>query len=87
MIEIPFWLTFLLVMSSMILADIAWTYYLMKVSERKSFSAGIWSALIISFGAFTTINYVHDSRLFFAAILGSFLGTFGAVEYKKRKEK
>ena len=81
-----FEIKFILVMISMILADIAWTYYFIKVEERKSISAGVWASLILCFGAFTTINYVHDTRLFFAAVLGSFIGTYAAVEYKKRKD-
>jgi hypothetical protein len=40
----------------------------------------------MAFGAFTTINYVHDPRLFLAAIIGAFLGVYIAVEWKKRKE-
>jgi hypothetical protein len=85
--ELSFAVKFILVMISMILADIAWTYYFIKVEERKSIGAGIWGSLILCFGAFTTINYIHDTRLFIAAVLGSFLGTYGAVEFKKRKEK
>ena len=82
-----FELKFFLVMLSMILADIAWTYYFIKVEERHAIAAGIWGSLIICFGAFTTINYVHDTRLFFAAVLGSFIGTVGAVEFKRRQDK
>lgn len=84
--ELTFAAKFILVMISMILADIAWTYYFIKVEERKSIGAGIWGSLILCFGAFTTVNYIHDGRLFIAALLGSFLGTYGAVEFKKRKE-
>lgn len=74
-------------MISMILADIAWTYYFIKVEERKSLPAGLWASLIIVFGMFTTINYVEDRTLAVAAIIGSFTGTFIAVELKKRKEE
>lgn len=70
----------------MILADISWTYYFIKVEERKSLSAGIWSALIVVFGIFTTINYVEDRTLIVAAIIGAFIGTFLAVEIKNRNE-
>ena len=79
-------LQFIGVMTSMILADISWTYYFIKVEERKSLSAGIWSALIVVFGIFTTINYVEDRSLVVAAIIGAFAGTFLAVEIKKRNE-
>lgn len=85
--EIPFILKFFLVMVSMILADIAWTYFFIKVDERRAIAAGIWSALIVAFGAFTTMNYVQDPRLFFAAVIGAFIGTAGTVKYKQHKEK
>jgi peptidoglycan biosynthesis protein MviN/MurJ (putative lipid II flippase) len=77
---------FLGVMIAMILADICWTYYFIKVEERKSLHAGIWSSLIIVFGMFSVINYVEDRTLTIAAILGAFIGTYIAVEVKKRKE-
>jgi len=82
-----FWIKFLLVIVSMCFADIAWTFYFIKVEERKSLGAGIWSSLIICFGAFSAINYVEDRRLMVAAVVGAFLGTALTVEYKKRKEK
>jgi hypothetical protein len=82
-----FGLKFFLVMLSMILADIAWTYYFIKVDERHSLSAGMWASLIICFGAFTTISYIADARLFFAAVLGSFIGTVIAVEFKRKQDK
>lgn len=75
------------VMFSMILADISWTYYFMKVEERSSLSASMWSSLIIIFGMFTTMNYVDDRTLSIAAIIGAFIGTYIAIEMKKRKEK
>jgi len=73
-------------MSSMILADICWTYYFIKVEERKSLYAGLWSALIIVFGMITTLNYVDDRSLTIAAVLGAFIGTYIAVEMKRRNE-
>ena len=80
-------LKFLGVMTSMIFADICWTYYFIKVDERKAIGAGLWGSSILIFGAFTTVNYVDDHTLLVAAVLGSFLGTAGAVQMKKRKEE
>jgi hypothetical protein len=80
-----FWIKFLLVIMSMCLADISWTFYFITVEERNSLKAGAWSSLIICFGAFTAINYVEDRRLMVAAVIGAFLGTYLTVEYKKRK--
>lgn len=73
-------------MLAMILADVCWTYYFIKVEERNSLAAGIWSSLIIVFGMFSVINYVDDRSLTLAAIIGAFIGTYIAVELKKRKE-
>ena len=77
---------FLSVMVAMILADICWTYYFIKVDERKSVLARMWASLIIVFGMISVINYVEDRTLTIAAIIGSFIGTYIAVETKKRKE-
>jgi peptidoglycan biosynthesis protein MviN/MurJ (putative lipid II flippase) len=78
---------FLVVMFAMILTDVCWTVYFMKVEERKSVSAGIWSALIMLAGGTVTMNYVEDKTLLIAALIGAFIGTAGTVEYKRRKEK
>ena len=78
-------LTFLGVMVAMILADVCWTYYFIKVEERKAISAGIWSALIIVASSFITTSYVEDRSLIIAAVLGAFIGTAGAVYLKKKK--
>lgn len=78
-------LTFLGVMVAMILADVCWTYYFIKVEERKAIAAGIWSALIIVASSFITTSYVEDRSLIIAAVLGAFIGTTGAVYLKKKK--
>ena len=85
--EFSYTLKFLIVMISMILADICWAYYFIKIEERKSIPAGIWASLIYIFGAFTVTSYINDKSLIIAAIIGSFVGTSLTVEYKKRKEK
>ena len=82
-----FALKFILVMLSMVLADICWTMYFIEVDKRRPVPAGIWGSAIMIFGAITTVNYVGDHRLLIAAILGSFIGTAGTVYYKKKKEK
>lgn len=79
-------LKFLGVMLSMILADICWTYYFIKVTEKKAIGAGIWGSLVLVFASFTTINYVEDRTLLVAAILGSFIGTAGTVWFKNWHE-
>ena len=82
----PYWLQFIAVMCSMILADVAWAMYFIKVDERKSIVAGFWGSSILIFGAYTTVNYVNDHTLLFAALIGSFVGTAITVERKKLHE-
>jgi len=77
---------FILVMFSMILADICWTMYFIEVDKRRPIPAGMWGSAIMIFGAITTVNYVGDHRLLVAAIIGSFIGTAGTVYYKNKKE-
>ena len=74
-------------MLAMIIADICWTVYFLKVEERKVIASGIWSALIIVGSAFTTTSYVADKSLIPAAVIGAFIGTAGTVWYKKRAEE
>ena len=78
--------TFLGVTVAMFLADVCWAYYFMKIEERKSAAAGVWAVLIYMFGAFTVTSYMQDKTLIIAAMIGSFLGTYCTIEYKKKKE-
>ena len=81
-----FVIKFILVMFSMILADVCWTMYFIEVSKRKPIASGIWGSAIMIFGAFTTVHYVGDHRLLIAAVIGSFIGTAGTVYYKNKRE-
>lgn len=83
----PFVLKFILVVLAMIVADVCWTFYFIKIEERKVMASGIWSALIIVGSAFTTTSYVEDKSLIPAAVLGAFIGTAGTVWYKKKSEQ
>ena len=76
---------FILVMLAMIVADDCWTFYFIKVEERKVIASGIWSSLIIIASAFITTSYVEDRSLVPAAVIGAFIGTAGTVYYKKKK--
>lgn len=78
---------FLLVMLAMALTDVCWTYYFIKVNERRSMQAGFWAILLFFSGAVVTTNYVEDSSMMVAAAIGSFVGTTLTIEYKKMKER
>ena len=80
-----FVIKFLLVMIAMIIADVCWTYYFIKVEERKAIAAGVWSSLIIVASSFITTSYVEDKSLIIAAVIGAFIGTASTVYFKKKK--
>lgn len=79
-------LKFIGVLLAMGLADVCWAYYFITIDERKSVAAGIWAVFIYMFGAFTVTSYMEDRSLIIAAMIGSFVGTYLTVEYKKKKE-
>lgn len=73
---------FLSVMIAMALADVCWTLYFMKVSEKKALQAAFWGSIIILFGAISTTSYVEDNTLIFAAVIGAFIGTYVTIKMK-----
>ena len=77
---------FFLVMVAMIITDVCWTYYFIKIGERKSVQAGAWAILLFLSGAVVITNYVGDNTLVIAAAMGSFIGTWITVEFKKYNE-
>ena len=77
---------FILVFIAMALADVCWTFYFIKIDERKSIAAGIWGSAIYLCGAFGVLSYTEDRTLIIPAILGAFVGTYLTIEYKKKKE-
>ncbi len=79
-------LKFIGVAGAMAIVDVCWAFYFIKVGERKSTQSGLWAIALFLSGAFVTTSYVHDHSLLIAAAIGSFIGTFLTVEYKKRKE-
>ena len=84
---IDYLIKFFTVLVAMAAVDVCWTYYFIKIDERKEVGAGIWAVILLLFSAFVTTNYVDDKSLIIAAALGSFFGTYYTVKYKKKKEK
>ena len=82
-----FWVTFLLVVLALTLADICWTKYFMETANKNANKAAIWSALIILCGSFATVSFVHDKRLILAAMIGAYLGTFVTIKWHNNKDE
>ena len=73
------------VMVFMFLADVCWALYFMKITDRKAAQAGFWAVMIYLFGALTVTSYMEDKKLIIPALIGSFLGTYITVKFKKPK--
>jgi hypothetical protein len=82
-----YFISWISVFIAIALADVCWTFYFIKIEERKSLAAGIWGAGVYLCGAFAVVSYTTDRSLIIPAVLGAILGTWATVEYKKRKEK
>lgn len=80
-------LSFVSVFLAVMIADVCWTFYFIKIEERKSIGAGLWGAGVYVCGAFAVIHYTTDKTMIIPAVLGAFIGTWATIEYKKRKEK
>ena len=77
---------FFTVMISMMLADVCWTKYFMKVADKNALQAGFWGSIIILFGAISTTSYVDDHTLIIPAVLGAFIGTYITIKHKAKTD-
>lgn len=84
--DLNYILKFMSVMIAMMLADVCWTLYFMKIAEKKAAQAAAWGSIIILFGAISTTSYVDDHSLIVAAVIGAFIGTYATIKYKNNKE-
>ncbi len=79
-------LSFIGVLIAVTIADVCWTFYFIKIEERKSLAAGLWGAGVYLCGALAVVSYTTDRSLIIAAVIGAVIGTWATVEYKKKKE-
>lgn len=79
-------LPFIAVFIGVFFTDVCWTFYLLKVEERKSFQASTWAMLVYLMGAIIVRSYVENVWLIVPAIFGSFIGTYVVMEYNRKKE-
>ena len=75
-----------MIMFAIALSDVCCTLYFIDVEERKAHPAAFWSAMIILVTAFTVTNYVENKIYIVAAFIGAYIGTFGTIIWKKKKE-
>ena len=71
----------------MAFANICGTLYFSNVEKKKAHTAAFWSAMLILINAFTITNYVENSVYIAAAFIGTYLGTFGTLKWRQKKER
>lgn len=81
-----FALKFLLVFVLTGLSDFCWTKYIEFVGKKSALLAAAWSAGIILCGVISVISYMENHWLIIAVLMGSFAGTYIAVDRTKRKD-
>lgn len=74
-------MTYLWVFLATFLADVAWTLYFKMVAADKALMAASWSAAIILLGGFTVIQYASAPHVLWAAVAGSFCGTYWTMKW------
>ena len=79
-------LKFLLVMTTLFVADVFWALYFLKIQEKNPLMSGVYGSLIYLLGAVAVTQYTEDKSFIIAAVIGAFLGTYVTVEWKRRKE-
>ena len=78
---------FLLVVLVMAFANICGTLYFNNVEKENTLKAAFWSAMLILVNAFSIINYVENNIYIAAAVIGTYLGTFGTIKWMTKKER
>ena len=73
----------ILVFFAVAIVDSFWTRYFQSTTEKHAVKAGVYSALIILFSAFTTRSYVQDGWMAIPAALGAYVGTWLTVKFHK----
>ncbi|MBY0498145.1 MAG: hypothetical protein K2P74_00815 [Nitrosomonas sp.] len=76
---------FFLIILIMAFANMCAALYFSNVDRKKAGAAAFWSAMLVLINAFTIINYVENNIYIAAAVIGTYLGTFGTIKWQKAR--
>lgn len=62
----------------------AWTECVKCVERRQAIQASLWAGFLTLLGGFTIINYTNNNWLLVPAVIGTILGTYLNLKYKKK---
>lgn len=74
---------FLIIFLLDLVVAFAWTKCVKAVAENEALKAALWSGFIAFSAAISIISYNNNNLLLIPAILGSAIGTYLSVKYKK----
>ena len=77
-----YWSRFILVITTVALADVCWVNCVSNVKEDRAFASAIWAVGIMVAGSFSVYSYISNPTYIIASCIGAFLGTYITVKYK-----
>lgn len=73
----------LVVFVAMVVVDFMWARYLVTATAGKAMQSALWSIGIVLSNGLVVIEYTTSHWMILAAAVGSFVGTYVSVKYKK----
>ena len=80
------WFKMVLILLAMVVVDIVWTIYISSVAMKKPMLAGVASSISLVINSFVVVSFVDDYWYIVPAGIGTFIGTYVAVEYVRRRQ-
>ena len=74
---------FLLVLIATGVTDALWALYMIYVTKKSAFLAASYGSFIHILSAFTVISYTKNYYYLIPLVIGSFIGTYTVVKYRK----
>ena len=80
------WIVAALVFAAYIVLDVLYAHYTIAVSGLNPSRAATTGSVMYFLLAVGVFNYSHNPLYLLSVALGSWIGTYGAVEYERRKK-
>lgn len=61
----------------------AWAQCIKSIREERAIESSLWAGFITLCGAFSIISYTNNKWLLIPAVIGTILGTYLSVKYRK----
>jgi hypothetical protein len=78
-----FWWLFIIIFVIDFVVSYGWAKAVKGISDNDALKAALWAGFITLSGGISTISFIINHWLLFPAVLGSMVGTYVAVKFKK----